>query len=150
MTASAQTDSLEGHSPLPVFSSEYYSNVTFLKQTYNYEVTNKKRALKSRAIDMFILSAMVGTGAMFAFDAVTMSAGWSDAIILPGSVVVLFAAAAPFALWSKHLSKASEAIQVETAYILPLGKQTEVGPAVFSSKDIAHCKAIGLGIKTSF
>ncbi|MBO4906581.1 MAG: hypothetical protein J5486_06050 [Bacteroidaceae bacterium] len=150
ITASAQTDSTSICEPLPLLSSEYYSGVSFLKQNYNYELVNKKRSLKTRSSDMYLLSAMMGTGALFAFDFITMDNGWSEAIVIPCSAVVGVAVAAPFFYLGSHFHKKSEAIQVETAYMLPLGRHTDIGPAMFSNYGSHKCEAIGIGFKTSF
>lgn len=135
---------------LPPLTAGYYDGVTFLNQNYNYELSNKKRALRRNSKDILIAGiALYSLGYM----ATTLVAGandWSLAVAVPAQIAVGGAILLPAIHWSSHLRKKADAIQVETAYVLPLGEHTELGPAMFRNSNEHSMNAIGIGLKTTF
>lgn len=149
LRATAQNN---GNNPqqMPALSANYYDGVTFLKQSYNYEQANKKRALKRNSSDIMLAGVVVATLGYTAINYVGEQNGWSMAVTIPVGVAVAGAVIWPTTLWSNHLRKKADAIQVETAYVLPIGGHTELGAAMFRSNNELGLNSIGIGLKTTF
>ena len=149
LQVSAQTDTNQKQA-LPQLTEDYYNGVTFLKQNYNYEAVNKKRALKKRSNDVLILGAICGTAGIIGTSYIAEKNGWSMAVSIPVGIAVCAGVIFPFSAWNGHLTKKANAIQVESAYVLPVGKQTDLGAALFTDRNELGIHAIGIGIKTTF
>jgi hypothetical protein len=147
--ASAQSD-VTVDQTLPLMTENYYSHVTYLKQDYSYELTNKKRALKKRSFDVLMLGVVCGIAGAAGTIYVAEENGWSLAVSLPLEMAVLLGVTYPFSAWSSHLSKKANAIQVESAYVLPIGNHSDLGAVYFYDKNRPNYHAIGIGLKTSF
>lgn len=144
-TAQQQNDSI-----LPVLTTEYYGGVTFLTKSYNYELQNKKKQLRRTARDIEIMGVGLLLGISYVGGTVTSNIGWSEWVSIPCLTVFGVSALGGLTLWSSHLRKKADAIQVETAYVLPLGEHTELGPAMFRNSNEHSMNAIGIGLKTTF
>lgn len=149
LQASAQIDTTHVEM-LPKLSAEYYNYETFLKKNFDYELINKKRALKRNSNDLLIFGVALATGGYLATSYIGEKNGWSMAVSIPVGVVVGAGFLTPFVVWSDHLRTKANNIRVETAYILSLGKHTELGTAFFSSNHNWENGAIGVGLKTTF
>ena len=149
LQASAQIDTTHVEM-LPKLSAEYYNYETFLKKNFDYELINKKRALKRNSNDLLIFGVALATGGYLATSYIGEKNGWSMAVSIPVGVVVGAGFLTPFVVWSDHLRTKANNIRVETAYILSLGKHTELGTAFFSSNHNWENSAIGVGLKTTF
>ena len=149
LQASAQIDTTHVEM-LPKLSAEYYNYETFLKKNFDYELINKKRALKRNSNDLFIFGVALATGGYLATSYIGEKNGWSMVVSIPVGIVVGAGFLTPFVVWSDHLRTKANNIRVETAYILSLGKHTELGTAFFSSNHNWENSAIGVGLKTTF
>ena len=147
--ASAQTN-VTVDQTLPLMTEGYYSHVTYLKQDYSYELANKKRALKKHSIDVQLLGFVCAYAGAMVTGFVADENGWSLAISLPVGMAAFAGVYFPFSAWSSHLSKKASAIQVESAYVLPIGNRSDLGAVLFYDKNHPDCHAIGIGLKTSF
>lgn len=149
LQASAQTDTTQVED-LPMLSADYYNSESFLNKSFDYELLNKKRALIKKSNDLILLGAILCVGGGMVTSFVGESKGWSMAVSIPVGVVVGAGFLTPFVVWSDHLRTKANNIRVETAYILSLGKHTELGTAFFSSNHNWENGAIGVGLKTTF
>lgn len=147
--AAAQADSTY-QQPLPSLTKSYYEGITFLSHNYNYELLNKQRALKSRSNTILTAGIIVAVGSCAAMAFIGEQNHWSTFATVSCGMVVTGAVIVPTMLWSNHLRKKANLIQVETAYFLPIGKHSELGAAVFSKGEQFGDKAIGIGFKTTF
>ncbi len=145
----AQTDSTY-QQPLPSLTSNYYNDITFLNQNYNYELLNKKRALKSRSNSILTIGVVAAVGSVMVISFIGEKNGWSTFATISTGTVVAGGIIVPTVIWSNHVRKKANLIQVETAYLLPIGKHSELGTAVFSYGERFEDKAIGIGFKTTF
>ena len=148
LRASAQNKT--SYTQLPILSNDYYESVSFLKQNYNYELVNKKRSLVRNSNDIFIAGVIAAVGGGIATGYVCEQNSWSTAVSLPVSIAVAGAIAYPAVAWSNYLRKKADAIQVEMVYVLPIGRQTELGTAIFHDNNNYSWNAIGIGLKTTF
>ena len=149
LRATAQ-DADKTHQQLPALTADYYDGVTFLKQNYNYELANKKRQLKRISNDVLFGGVILAVMGNLAISYVGAENGWSLAVSIPAGVAVAGAILWPTGLWGDHLRKKADAIEVETAYVLPVGGQTQLGAAVFHNSNEHSLNAIGIGLKTTF
>jgi hypothetical protein len=149
LQASAQTDTTQVED-LPMLSADYYNSESFLNKSFDYELLNKKRALIKKSNDLILLGAILCVGGGMATSFVGESKGWSTAVSIPVGVVVGAAFLLPVTSWSLHLRSKANRIQIETAYVLPMGKHTELGPALFSSQINWRDSAVGVGFETTF
>lgn len=149
LQTSAQTDTTLVE-VLPMLSADYYNSESFLNKSFDYELLNKKRFLIKNSNDLILLGAILCVGGGVATSYVGESKGWSMAVSIPVGVVVGAAFLAPVTFWSFHLRSKANRIQVETAYVLPIGKHTEFGPALISSQNNWRYSAVGIGLKTTF
>ena len=135
---------------LPKLSAEYYNNETFLNKNYDYELINKKRALKKNSNDLLIFGMALAVGGYFATSYIGAKNSWSMAVSIPVGTVVSAGLISPFVVWADHLRTKANNIRVETSYILPIGRHIELGSAFFSTNHNWTDGAIGLGFKTTF
>ena len=147
--ATAQIDSTH-QQHLPSLVNSYYNDITFLSQKYNYDLLNKKHALKTKSNNILVAGICIAIGSGIAIGITGEKNGWSTFASVSTGLVVAGGVIVPTVIWSNHLRKKANLIQVETAYLLPIGKHTELGAAFFSSGKQFGNNAIGIGFKTTF
>lgn len=146
----AQTDTTYQQPSLSLLTTDYYHGVTFLNRTYDYELQNKQRSLKQQSVEILVLGIVAAIGTSVGGALVASDHGWSDWAIYPLQTGIIIAVGAPFCIWSNHLRKRANAIQIDTAYLLPMGKSSELGAALFTTDGQLGYRAIGIGFKTTF
>lgn len=138
-----------GPRELPTLPLSAYLETNSMDRSYNYKLLNKKRKLLRMSKDVETFSYLCGLGAMLGVFAIADDKNWSEWIITPCGMIGFFAVTIPLNMWSKNLEKKANAIDVSTAYILPIDKSFSVGVSHFRNKnDYAH--SIGIGIKKTF
>lgn len=134
---------------LPILPLSIYLETSSMVRSYDYKLLNKKRKLQRMSNDIATLSFLCGMGAMIGVSAIANEKNWSYWITIPCGTIAFCAVTIPLNAWSEKLEKKANAIDVSTAYILPINKSFSVGVSHFRNKnDYAH--SIGIGIKKTF
>lgn len=138
-----------GSRELPILPLSAYLETNSMDRSYDYKLLNKKRKLQRMSKDVTTLGFLCSIGVMVGVSVIGVEKNWSDWITIPCSSIAFFAITLPFNAWSEKLEKKANAIDVSTAYILPIDKSFSVGVSHFRNKnDYAH--SVGIGIKKTF
>jgi len=149
-TDSAKMTLTEVHNDLPLLSTDYYADINSMNRTYDYDLQNKKRMLKMRATEVEVLGGVTAItlyGLLLYFSTTNE---WNEWIAIPCGVAVCMTAPYPFFKWAKRLRQKAEAIDVSTAYVLPMNEHVSMGISHFRNKNEQAYNGIGIGIKTTF
>ena len=135
---------------LPMLSSEYYQDMTFLAHNYNYEMINKKRKLKMWAGEVLTLGYITGLGIITTFSIVGVNNDWSMVTTITCGTVCFLASMFPFYIWNKRLKEKADAIDVNSSYLFPINKHLELGVASFCNTCDRSWNALGFSLRTNF
>ena len=135
---------------LPQLPASYYEQSSFLSHQYNYEILNKQRKLRKMASDIQILGSSVILSMSLIGGAISNNAGWSEWVYIPCATAVSLGTMGLLITWSNHLNKKADALNVSSAYVLPMGEKSKVGVASFTAHDTLEPRAFGISLKTVF
>lgn len=135
---------------LPQLPASYYEQSSFLTHQYNYEILNKQRRLLKTANDIEIMGSSVLLAVSFIGGSIAENKGWSEWVYIPCSVVVSMGNLGLLMMWSSHLRKKANALNVSSAYLLPVGKKSKIGVASFTAHNSPEPRAFGISLKTDF
>lgn len=152
-TAFAQQDTTSqqpDNTTLPQLLESYYEQSSFLSHQYNYEILNKQRRMRKMANDIQIMGSSVILSISLIGGAISNNAGWSEWVYIPCATVVSLGTMSLLMTWSNHLKKKADALNVSSAYLLPMGENSKVGVASFTAHDTLEPRAFGISIITVF
>jgi hypothetical protein len=145
-TTAQQPDSII----LPQLTASYYEQSTFLTHQYNYEILNKQRRMRRMANDIEVMGSSVILAMSFIGGGIANNAGWSIGVYIPCASVVSLGTMGLLIMWSDHLRKKADALNVSSAYLLPVGKSSKLGVASFAAHETSGPRAFGISLKTNF
>lgn len=149
-TLQLKGDMLVDSIQLPMLSSEYYQDMTFLSHNYNYEMLNKKRRLKMWAGEVMTLGYITGLGIIATFSIVGANNDWSTVTTTTCGTVCFLASVYPFYMWNRRLKEKADAIDVNSSYLFPVNQHLELGVASFCNTRDRSWSALGFSVKTIF
>ena len=129
----------------PNLSKTFYTNSSFLRHTYDYDLTDKKKRLKMISKDLrgaSLLAIMASTATMIW---VGEANDWSLAVSIPSAFALATATFIPLFLISSHIAKKAERLEVQTVMLSSLNSHTQIGLARFFDDNY-----LGFSIKTTF
>lgn len=146
LTVAVACDSTE----LPILSEQFYRDVNFTNQTFDYETKNKVKRLKmwSREVMTAGYATLLGVGIVNAILAVNNN--WSLWIDIPCATAVAVASMYPFIVWSNHLKKKAESLSSQTVYLFNINHRLDLGAVGFTNTQNHSLQAVGIGLKVNF
>lgn len=135
---------------LPILTEEFYHNVTFLNQQFDYETKNRINRLKMWSREVMTAGFVTMLGVVAVNCVIANKNDWSLWIGIPCATVVSVASMYPFILWSKHLKEKAESISSQTVYLYNINRHLELGATRFTNNHNCSLQAIGIGLKLNF
>lgn len=128
----------------------YYDNSTFLNHSFDYEIKNKIKSLRSSSKDVLLAGALTEIGLLLINALLVEKYDWSLWIDIPCVAIVGTAVLVPFIVWQDKLLDQASALEQQTAYLVDIGDNIDMGITMYASNKDMNTNAIGLGIKFSF
>lgn len=135
---------------LPQLSKEFYADINSMNRTYDYELQNMKQRLKMRATEVEALGIITTIAVYSLTIGVGTADEWPTWIVVSSAVVEIFATTVPFFIWAKRLRQKADAIDVSTAYVLPMNDHISVGVSHFRNNNEQAYNGFGIGVKATF
>ena len=134
---------------LPILSEQFYRDVIFINQTYDYETKNKVKRLKRWSGEVMTAGYATFLGVLFVNGALAINNDWSLWIDIPCAVVVAMASMHPFIVWSNHLKKKAESLSSQTVYLFNINRHLGMGAVSFTNNQMHSLQAVGIGLKVN-
>lgn len=135
---------------LPILTEQFYWDLNFINQTYDYETKNKVERLKMRSRDVMTAGYATLLGIMLVNGVLANNNNWSLWIDIPCATVVAMASMYPFIAWSNHLKKKAESLSSQTVYLYNINRHMDLGTVSFTNMQTHSLQAIGIGLKVNF
>lgn len=134
----------------PVLTEDFYQNVTFLNQEFDYETKNKINRLNMWSREVMTAGFVTLLGVMFGNAILANKYDWSLWIDIPCASVIGLASMWPFVLWSNHLKEKAESLSSQTVYLYNINCRMDLGATSFTNHHDHSLRAIGVGLKVNF
>ena len=135
---------------LPILSEQFYRDVNFINQTYDYETKNKVKRLKRWSSEVMTAGYATFLGVIVVNGALAANNDWSLWIDIPCAAVVAVASMYPFIVWSNHLKKKAESLSSQTVYLYNINRHVDLGTVSFTNTQTHSLQAVGIGVKVNF
>jgi len=142
----AISDSLK----LPILAEEFYQNVTFINQDYNYETRIRINRLKMWSREVMTAGYVTLLGVVAVNSVLAVNNDWSLWIDIPCATIIGIASMYPFILWSNNLKQKAESLSSQTVYLYNINPRIDLGATCFTNHHDHSLQAIGVGLKVNF
>jgi hypothetical protein len=133
---------------LPILTEDFYHNVTFLNQDFDYDIINRANRLKMWSREVMTAGYVTLLGVIAVNSVLANNNNWSLWIDIPCATIIGMASMYPFILWSNHLKKKAESLSSQTVYLYN-SHRLNLGATCFSNHHDHSLQAIGIGIKVN-
>ena len=144
-TVAVVSDSTE----LPILTEQFYRDVNFINQTYDYETKNKVERLKMWSREVKAMGYATLGGVLIVNAVLANHNDWSYWIDIPCATVVAMASMYPFIVWSNHLKKKAESLCSQTVYLFNITRHLGMGAVGFTNTQTHSVQAVGIGLKVN-
>ena len=139
------SDSLE----ITEYMKSYYFN-SFLEKQFDYERINKAKKLKRWSKEVSLMGIATCLGITYVSTYLAEKKGWNLWIEIPCVAAVSAAAFIPFYIWSNHLKKKADALNVQSVYIYNIDNNIDLGAVRFTNPLDNSYNAVGFSVKVLF